>query len=174
MGVMMFWFALIKNLYLLITVINIKVLSIMIRTLIIDPGLNTGWAFFDNYIKPKLYGEISAHNLIALSDAFDDLLDRIKPVRMIIEDAEFWSNSFRSRASAGRGNLLKLAGIVYTYKYLCSKRHIKTETISPRKWKGQLPNDVIQDWITEKIDMKFTSEHTMCAVGIGLYKQGII
>lgn len=161
------------------------------KVLFVDPGIiGSGCAFWDEVVragitKPasepqiteghnpkdsKLSWDIRADVLCAW---FNGVIHTLEPQIVVIEFPELWSSSPVSQASAGRGDLFKLAYLVGAFGEIV--RH-QTGTgpvlISPAKWKGQLTKKAVHARIERALgDVKYP-EHIADAVGMGLAVQG--
>lgn len=151
----------------------------------IDPGLKTGVAVWSenglllaNYelsTKKSRYKDYS--DIFRLGEKLEDILKRITQKEMlghtaIIEQVQYWGGSLVSDAAIRSGNLFKLSSLIGIYTYLFHKYHFEVELIKAVKWKGQLPDAAVRSRVIRilpKCD-KIKSQHTIDAIGLGLYK----
>lgn len=92
-----------------------------------------------------------------------------RPKVILIESVEVWASSAKSMASAARGNLSLLAYIVGGF---ITASPCNVALVSPLKWKGQLPYDVLRKILKESFGIDCSSTHAASAVGIGLHYYG--
>lgn len=150
------------------------------NVLAIDPGLHTGIAYFPgNVIVPEIMDFNVDWKAKTIAEKLDSLLIKLDMLDLykrkiewvVIEGVEIWSGSLKSMTAATRGNLSLLAYIVGAYYHYFSD--LDTEIISP-KWKGQLTYSALDEWIYRINGKHYASEHIRAAVGIGLWKKGLI
>ena len=140
----------------------------------IDPGINTGHAFFSDSLHPKT-GVIKVKKYEEkerLWKDFSKLLDSYPINFVLIEDAENWQGSFKSSIALKSGALSKLIRLISVYEYICFTKGIPVELVMPKKWKGQLDNNTIRHWIEKMTNVNYKIDHVVCAVGLGLFKLG--
>jgi hypothetical protein len=150
--------------------------------LTIDPGLHTGLAIHNQagivttvFSVAKtaktpedkishLVGEMKRHIVIGVLEFLPSLV--------IIEGVQVWQSA-GSLASAARGNLFLLAYIVGAYYSLLScELGIRTIIIEPTKWKGQLTEDALREWVFRATGTKYDNPHILSAVGLGVLTKG--
>lgn len=159
-------------------------------TLSVDPGDNTAVAVWKDgelqvvhflYLleKEKKWPTPIKHE--HLVSKFQALLQNIQEstleladMELVIEGVGLWGGSVKSQTSALRGDLFRLAylvgGMVSTFNMLepCGKVTI----VDVRKWKGQMPTDVLIKHLTQMTGEAPRNEHCACAIGIGLHHFG--
>lgn len=150
------------------------------KVLTIDPGFNTGYAYWEKTLKPVV-GSYKVPNrykketieckMVLLFREFEIVLRTFDPIKCIIESVENW-DSLKSNTASKRGDLAKLAYLVGGYSEICRKNGVLFELISARKWKGNLPNKVVEKRVTYVNGETYPNDHIACAVGIGLHKMG--
>lgn len=151
-------------------------MSYLYKTLTVDPGLNTGLAYWDGYNQPEWMKveRTTVSDLDDMADKFGVVILNHDIERVTIENVSLWSGSFKSLTAAKTGALFTLARLIGRYELICYDNGIDVELVDPRKWKGQLTNEALRSWIRDKIDLDIENEHVLCAVGIGLFKMGVI
>lgn len=149
----------------------------------VDPGVNTGYAFFENeelsvhgcFKIKKLKGitKDKHDQLKELWNHFIPLVEALKPEIVYIECVELWEASVKSKTSAVRGDLFKLSYLIGGYCRICHERNISFVLVSPL-WKGQLSKDALKSRVEKMLGITFTNQHTVDAVGLGLNRLGKI
>jgi hypothetical protein len=146
----------------------------------IDPGLHTGIAYFSSdTIVPEIMDFNVDYRAKTTSEKLDSLLIKLDIIGLyklkiewvVIEGVEVWAGSLKSMTAAMRGNLSLLAYIVGAYYHYFSD--LNTEIISPR-WKGQLTYTALDEWVYRINGKHYQSEHIRAAVGLGLWKKGLL
>jgi len=148
----------------------------------IDPGVNTGWCVWEDKI-PREWGCITEPDsnkraelpqriksmVLNLSETLDWVIEKLPLV--IIEGTEFWESSSRSRTSARSGSLQFLSMLVGAYCQAFSIWGCNVKVISPRQWKGNMPDKLVRDRantiLAEHGGGLEKVIHTCCAIGIG-------
>jgi hypothetical protein len=150
------------------------------NVLSIDPGLHTGLAYFpDDFIVPDVMDFNVDYKAKTIAEKLDslliklDVLDlyKLKIEWVVIEGVQIWATSLKSMTAATRGNLSLLAYIVGAYYQYFNGLFV--EIISPQ-WKGQLPISALRVWIKQINGQEYRSDHINAAVGLGLWKKGLI
>jgi len=152
--------------------------------LTIDPGVNTGWAFWNGGRVPRSTGVFRVEKrkasvstlrvqLEQLCTGFGTVVNLLSPRLIIIEDCRWWSGSKESMAALNSGDLHKLTLIIGGYCFLSSNRDIPWELIDPCKWKGQLDHNALAAQVEHLIGKQYR-HHELEAVGIGLNRAGIL
>jgi hypothetical protein len=110
---------------------------------------------------------------MSLWGKFDEILEEYYPDVCFIEGVQLWG-SVKSQTSAKRGDTFLLSYLIGGYCHLCTTRGVEFHIINPSTWKGQLPKEVVHKRIHKLLpELKYDlSEHTMDAVGLGLYVNG--
>lgn len=155
-------------------------------TLTIDPGDNTGWAYWDNSLNPvvgsfsydkTLKGKpLQIQNLAAM---FETMLTNefyrkgLKIEQVVIEEVSIWEKSLTSMASAKRGDLFKLAMVIGAYIDRCGAFYLPVKLVKPNDWKGQLPDYAVARRVQQITGNEYANPHIYSAVGIGLNEIGI-
>ena len=149
------------------------------RILGIDPGDNTGWAFFKNgsdsvitgtiRIPAKMKKLVHADQIWFLSSRLNQILRTHKPLVCYIEGVTIWTGSLKSITSASRGNLIKLAYLVGSYMNMCNLNGVGVRIVTPQEWKGQMSKDVVARRVYRVMQKTFDNSHITDAVGIGLH-----
>jgi len=153
------------------------------RTLTVDVGDHTGWAFWDGQQDPKDWGMLvldkhidgMENQLGNMQIQFKYLLEELKPRLCILEGVEFWAGNLRSVTAAKRGNLSKLSYLVGMYGASCFERGISIRIIPAREWKGQLKDPMVLSRVQDLtgIQLKKSEQHIADAIGMGLSLQGM-
>ena len=138
--------------------------------LTIDPGENTGWAYFTNDIKPEATGCFTSKSFDCLQVRFQYLLIKYDPDIIVMEDVQ----SMGLRSTAANKNVNKLNRIIGIYISICNNLQIKYKMVTVSKWKGTLKNKVLRKWVKDITGIDYHPVHTLCAVGIGLNERGVI
>ena len=156
----------------------------LIRTLTVDPGMNTGWAFWDGHIIPKATGVFRIQRIkkSVISESaqlqelwmqFKNILEFFNPQLVIIENTSWWPGSVKSFAAINSGDLRKLTLLTGGYCLYANIYDAEWELVIPSKWKGQLTDKALKAHIKLKIHKEYR-QHEQEAVGIGLWKSGIL
>lgn len=153
------------------------------KVMTVDPGMNTGIAYWTGDLKPITeYIRFTKKNhvipepmqLQELWNEFDVFLEVYKPEKVYIEAVNYWSGSLKSKVSASRGNLSKLAYLVGGYMELAQSKKITVELIPVTKWKGQLTKEATKLRVKLANGETYRNDHITDAVGIGLSIMGIL
>jgi hypothetical protein len=145
-----------------------------------DPGLHTGISWFpDDVIIPQTFDFRARWNAKTTSEKLDSLVSQLdlynfrqyRIEHVVIEGVEIYSGSLKSMTAATRGDLSLLAYIVGAYYHYF--HGLPTEIISPQ-WKGQLTYTALDEWVYRINGQHYKSEHIRAAVGLGLWKKGIL
>jgi len=150
--------------------------------LAIDPGLNFGWAYWgedmlvpsrvglertkgkgDNWEERSLMAANKLHNLLIDSWLDEDTLDRV-----VCE----WPDFVGVTSKGGVGKLHCLIGM---FARTVDARGIPFQRIPVREWKGQLPKEVVNKRIEQRLGKPFCKQlkaDMWDAVGIGLHYLG--
>lgn len=141
-------------------------MSFLKNTLTVDPGFGgTGWAYWKGTAFPET-GLFRPESFEGGWKYFSILLDRLELEKVIIECVEARASSPKSYASVLSGDLFKLSTLLSGYAAICFTRKIKWEFIHAFRWKGQLPDDVVNKRIFRINGMKYR-QHESSAVGMG-------
>jgi len=157
------------------------------NTLTIDPGDNTGWAYWDLSLNPvvgsfsyeKEYKKLGKTlQIYSLAETFgnmirDNLRDGLRIKQVVIEEVSIWEKSLTSMAAAKRGDLFKLAMVIGSYVYRCGLFNLPVKLVKPGDWKGQLPDDAVARRVQQITGIEYANPHIYSAVGIGLNEIGI-
>lgn len=151
--------------------------------LCVDPGWNTGLAYFLKNQKPftSLIKEpprmkklkLEEIRLEYMFDMFEAYLKTKDIVECWIEGAETWEMSAKSLAAAERGNTFALAYMVGGYTSLCYKNGVVPHIVKPSKWKGQLNDIRLAHRLKMLIGEKYP-QHIQEAVGVGMWVKGVL
>lgn len=134
----------------------------MVRRLIaIDPGARTGYALFEDAVLVRA-GTVRGHELFTLPEA-DEAVVEMPTAR---------------RRHPRPDDILKLAALAGQ----CVARYRTCTTVSPQRWKGQLPKAVCQKRVFSRLTKKEITlaswglvkldHNAWDAIGIGLYFLG--
>jgi len=96
-----------------------------------------------------------------------------QPRFVVLESQALWTGSASSMASAGRGDLFKLAYLTGGLWTIAIGRDAEVVLVSPNQWKGQLPKSAIHKRIKRALGARYP-EHVADAVGMGLAVQGVL
>lgn len=153
------------------------------KVLCVDPGVNTGWAYWERFRTdlndwaPTATGVFRAgvnpsteKRLKILNGSFVDVVRTTGAVFVYLESSGYWDQSARSRKSVASGSLVLLTMIVGGYVALSPSVHL----VSPSRWKGSLSVDQLKRRIRRAIPGANYREHEREAVGIGLAVRGIL
>lgn len=145
--------------------------------LTVDPGWNTGWAYWENSKKVQT-GQIQflkssddlMMNFKELFNRFEEILDIIPglPTLVIIESVELWGSSTKSYASTATGSLFKLAYLIGGYTSICITYGLPVKYLPFREWGGQLSPNAVRKWVQRVLQREFSSQHIYDAVAMGL------
>ena len=151
------------------------------RMISIDPGFNTGWAYWER----KTLIDFGSFNSVYAPHKdqyqfFPDMFRtfkfelfkslKLRPTTVVIEKVNLWGGSMKSMASAKRGDLFQLAYLIGGYYQICSMKKFifNIQLISVNEWKGQMPKIVVANRIRNKLGITLPNDHISDAVGIGL------
>lgn len=151
-------------------------------TMTVDPGMNTGWAFWLDKEQPQASGVFRFRKIknstttvtVQLQEMwmqFDNLLSFLKPKYVILENNAWWPGDTRSLAAVRSGDLRKLTLLTGGYCLQANRIGALWEMVEPVTWKGQLTDTALGAQILE-ITGKEYRKHEQEAVGIGLWKAG--
>lgn len=163
------------------------------RCLTIDPGWNTGIAYWVGDLDPitqvikeparRKKIKIEPERLDYMFRKFDSIVRIYKDEidRCYIEGVELWAYNLRSMTSAKRGDLFALAYMVGGYTAMCQRNGIEVMLLYPTgekkkervAWKGQLDARKLAARIV-RINNKTYPEHVREAVGMGFSILGIL
>ena len=176
-----------------------KPIEIIDRTLTVDPGWHTGWAYWeepdwaywqesDNLlevsrkwlqkygvlnIKKVKHGPMSRFNYMWVR--FESLL-KMNPQRVYIEGTAIWGNSLKSMTAAKRGDIMTLSYLIGGYMHACTTKSIDCIIISANDWKGQSTDEVIARKCDDlfQIGLNQCTQHTLDAIGMGMSGFGLL
>lgn len=155
------------------------------RVLTVDPGWNTGWAYWTRgSFHPSTGILISKYTdptdkLNDLSDQFGQLLTIQNPRFVMMEGTSFWVESLKSQVSFSRGDAIYLTYLIGQYMRECYLQKKKFDLILAIDWKGQMDDKKVKKRVLRRnaVDYKqFHGQywpHVTDAVGIGLWMLGI-
>lgn len=148
----------------------------------VDPGLHTGIAIHRPGCLPEVFVinvnkkcKTIEEKIIDLRSMFSVIMANQCPESIeygIIEGVQMWGSAV-SHASAAKGNLFLLAYIVgMLYSTLYADFGIESKIVEPTKWKGQLTEDALREWVLRRIRVKYSNPHILSAVGLGVLTKG--
>lgn len=150
------------------------------RTITVDPGLHTGWAYWDKTIYPEV-GNIRGSSTKPLEESMEKLwsdfhkvLIRYIPLHCHIEGVETWTGSLKSNIATKTGKLYKLSFLIGGYCRICQQEAVGFNIIPPSRWKGQMNKDMVQKRIRRLNNLEYPNSHITDAVGIGFSLMGIL
>jgi len=155
-------------------------MEILSDVLTVDPGWNTGYAFWEAHNKLPDVGmfKVSKAKSIASTEArlsdlwckFEDLIDKYMPKLelCIIESVQLWEGSLTSMTAARRGDIFKLSMLIGGYAKVCMDRGVDFEFLTAQQWKGQLTKKAVELRVKRRIGQVYAADHITDAVGIGL------
>lgn len=147
--------------------------------LCVDPGENTGWAYFKSTIGERYsidHGVFTPHSIkgesqkhTVLVHRFKELLEKYNPDLIYIESVSFWAGSDKSSASVNSGAIFKLDRVVGGYMAVCSLMGFEYELLPANVWKGQM-NKATTKLRLQRALPKLTikNNHTIDAIAMGL------
>lgn len=160
--------------------------------LTIDPGLSgTGLAFWNEaewnelvyprkalniYARENSTWDVRANTLAAKFHSELELMHHgnHKTVRAAIEYPSVFSDTARSQASAKKGDMGKLFVIVGMYMEILRQWSIPVQLVPVNDWIGQLPKEVNQRRILERLPRLGVVAHALDATGLGLHLKGFL
>jgi len=155
------------------------------RCLTVDPGWNTGWAFWgNNTVAPSATGQYILKNKLRakgtrtedklnyMFEQFEEVLNDLEPIFLYVEGTELWTTSTTSMASASSGNLFVLTYLIGGYLSMANRYGLLTRLIPANQWKGQLSKTAVQKRIFRRIGEVYVTDHIADAVGMGLSLKG--
>ena len=154
------------------------------KTLTIDPGFNTGWAYWQNSLYPitGMFSLKRAKKVKLLEDQlsemweqFEALLKVYRPELCYIESVETWRGNLRSSVATSSGANYKLAYLVGGYSKLCVQYNCSFRLIPAKIWKGQMKKNTCALRVKRATGLQFgKKDHITDAVGIGLSRMGVL
>jgi Holliday junction resolvasome RuvABC endonuclease subunit len=143
----------------------------------IDPGMHTGWAYWEDgeladYGQYSIKHDDLGKDLHALFQDISMLFARLKPDRILVEFPNMWAGSAVSAAASASGDLLKLAAMVGGIMALGHEIGSTVSIVLPAKWKGQLDKDAVKVRVKRSLGIDEKSSHMNDAIGIGLWALG--
>lgn len=153
------------------------------RLMSIDPSINNlGIAIWDINEKKLLFYRLLHPTKEYRVNEFDKSWSMYQEVRswirvyfvnrVIMEIPEHWAVAgFEAREKGSMTKLMFVCGILYSLKDILDE----FELVVPRKWKGQLPKDVVANRLYEQylpmnIDLRKINNNVLDAIAIGHYK----
>lgn len=128
----------------------------------------------DLYI-PPLFTGIRVHKEIKeYTDFFTEAIQRFNINYVVMEDAQFYESSSKGMMAARSDSLVKLAKTIGTFEACYMLNGVEYDLVKPQNWKGNLSKEIIIDRIKEVTGGDCPSSHAADAVGIGLWKMGLI
>lgn len=146
--------------------------------LCVDPGENTGWAYFKSYTggytldhgvftAHGIKGEEEKHNYLIRT--FKDLLVKYSADLINIESVSFWAGSDKSSASVNSGAIFKLDRVVGGYMAVCSLRGFDYHLLPANIWKGQMNKATTKLRVQRALPrLTIKNNHTIDAIAMGL------
>lgn len=142
------------------------------RTLTVDCGLHTGWAYWSGTNKPE-YGEFSTkekdhfQQRSDLSNKFYLTQLTYKPKTVYLEGTQAYS-SMISQTAIRKGTLFELSYLIGRYEESCFQSQIlDCKIINAPEWKGQMSKEITAAKIKMLNGITYPSEHITDAVGMG-------
>jgi len=127
----------------------------------------TSWGTIDSGVEKDASFEVKVSATIDALNA--RISDWCTPMRLVIEMPEVWGG-FKAAMSSKTGVLHKLFFFVGALWYWAWRSdNIVPVLIPVRKWKGQLPKEVMRGRIERSLNIKTNSTHEADAIGLGLY-----
>jgi len=172
-----------------------KEINYLENTISVDPGWNTGLAYWDGDEYPDTYiieeprfqktkkDQLRLWYMFKLFENY--IANEYSPNSIIIEGVELWTGSSVSMTSATRGDLFSLAYLVGGYVAIACKYSIDVRFVYARgakakgnkaekeTWKGQLNASALDKRIY-RINGEKYPEHIREAVGMGFHCMGIL
>lgn len=153
----------------------------------IDPGLSgTGvavWRAEDFhgasltgvFRPPVFHKSFSRKNLESYVELLIELIGQYGVIEVWCENASYHgAGSAKGQMVASKGDLVKLAQLIGAYKATSYLEGVSFNLVSVMEWKGQLPKKVVNDRILKVWPECACTNHDFDAVGIGLWKMGLI
>jgi hypothetical protein len=147
-----------------------------------DPGVNTGWAYWNGKRLPERTGVfrcVSRKNRVV--DFYEQLNDLwlqwynvvsfLTPRHVVLESSEWRPDSVKSTIAERKGDLRKLAVITGGYCAIANRLGATWELVHAVTWKGQLTDAALRAQLKVLIKREYR-RHEQEAVGIGLWKAG--
>lgn len=152
-----------------------------IGLLTVDPGMHTGWAFWDGTLIPMVDAfhapasiKRDEEKLIWMWKRFEAYINGTKPSSVIIEGVEYWQGNFKSDVAARNQDLVKLAYLAGGYGQICARAEIPWSYLPAPKWKGQLDKEATMLRVKRANGQTYVGTHRTDAVGIGLSFMGVL
>jgi len=151
----------------------------LFKTITVDPGLDgTGWAMWDGRDEPEYTGVVRLkpseksrywlENSHLIATKFQAVLNLFRSLDTVyLEFPELWMESPKSMASAAKGDVFKLCYLTGYLGGLATLKGARVELLTPSKWKGQLPKNIVMERIEQAIGKTYKN-HEADAVGMGL------
>lgn len=151
------------------------------KVLTIDPGWNTGWAFWKGNLNP-LYGSFKLDPTIDSKEAklgcmiyqFGKLIDDLEPSLIFIEETDFRPGCLKSDVSHRMGHIHTLSNLIGCYFTLCVKfKSADCRLLPVVSWKGNMNDDAVRARVYSVTGSYYPNPHITDAVGMGLSRMGV-
>ena len=155
--------------------------------LTVDPGDNTGWAFWNKATFPEVGQLVNTAlslpveaQLPKMWDQFDLLLTTKKPAFVIMEGVEVYAGSLKSRTASQKRSgqkipsLFKLAFLIGGYCNVCDIHNIRFKIMNFSEWGGQMPPAAVNAQVKRINGKEYKTQHITDAVAMGFSIQGRI
>lgn len=153
----------------------------------VDPGITgTGISLWSDSLWEKKVAPIRVLNIMprrysnwtgkasSVTEQFNKLLAEVKPVEVYCEWPAYFDDA-KGRMAAKEEGLTKLTFCVGNFSAICQLRGIPFILVPVRVWKGQLPKEIIEKRIIERIPEVLELNprtHMWDSIGIGLFVKG--
>lgn len=160
-----------------------KSLQVLDNVLTIDPGVNTGWAYWRDG-KPFVTGVFRvkrSRRVQSQPEMITYLCEQLRSIvyslQMKIDkvyiEAVYFADTHISQTAARSGSLTLLAMIVGAYVASLTLYEYPIELVQPRAWKGQLTDEAITARVMRRLGKTYRM-HEREAVALGLAMGGCL
>lgn len=157
------------------------------KTLTVDTGWNTGWAYWiRGSLHPKTGILIARKELDdpiekidQLTIEFNALLYTLEPRLVYLEGTQFWEGSIKSEMAWKTEDLIYLSYLIGGYIHVCLLNKIPVIVLTAVQWKGQMTDEQVRLRVGRRNGADYSImyghrwPHVTDAVGIGLSVMGI-
>jgi hypothetical protein len=151
------------------------------RVLTIDPGWTSGWAYFQGDLNP-IYGDFKVDPTIDSKELrlgymihrFAELLDKMNPKLVYIEETDFRPGCLKSDVSHRMGHIHTLSNLIGCYFTICIKyKGIECRLLPVVSWKGNMDDAAVRSRVYSVAGRYYPNPHITDAVGMGFSRMGV-
>lgn len=151
------------------------------RVLTIDPGWTSGWAFFRGDLNPY-FGDFRLDHTIKekelrLDDMvrkYAELIDRLRPKLVYIEETDFRPGSLKSDVSHRMGHIHTLSYLIGgLFTLTVFYKRMECRLLPAISWKGNMNDNAVRARVYSITGRNYPNPHITDAVGMGLSRMGV-